>query len=494
MSEERNIEELLKRIVRTSSGRLGVPSNIDVVHQIQFDGTSMAAPLADVCRNDKHKTRARTRMNPAAARPAMPSPAEQKRHRKAVADAFGESWLNDSSGKNPLQKLWTRNDHLANVEIQTIGLAFVNLARHHEQWLKGVAKEAKSGDGDKGKLFESVCLSMFEGVKGIKVIPASKGKQGYDAQVEVIAQNISFLLSIKNHDISRSELDFRHECRKLKDLQQRILTSLGISAQTLVTANDRYLLPSDWMRIANCLRNNIFGVPAHFELENGIYVDIMPLQRDPINQPLSTKVVSATMQIGARYSPKEQENFEQKIEDASRKFEKLAMAGSKTPRVGFIRLHSTAIFPRMVGYATQRMEAENLPFHLDALMLYQSTPIRDNKMNPYANSEVLHHIQTIDSKGFSLSKLSIPLSLPIGKVYSSYAYNMLYIAGKPFKLDQHYFYQAGDLYVDGVLPVASSVTCTVGSPVAGIRTHVVLADGSIMSPLGIADEEEFLVI
>jgi hypothetical protein len=101
----------------------------------------------------------------------------------------------------------------------------------------------------------------------------------------------------------------------------------------------------------------------------------------------------------------------------------------------------------------------------------------------------------IDSKDFSLSTLPMRLSLPIGKVYSSYAYNILNIGGKSRKLDQHYFYQSGDLYLNGTPPRgSSSVKCTIGSPAPGVRTHLVLPDGSIKSPCGVADEEELLVI
>ncbi len=426
-------------------------------------------------------------------RASMPSAKLQKQYRVAVMKAFGAEWLSAPAGLNVVQQLWQRSDHLASVEILTLGHALVNLRRKHSTWLAGVVKEAKCGD--RGKLFEAICLSMFESGNGTIVSPASANEPGFDAKITVRGQHPTFLLSIKNHDLSSKEKDFRTECRALRTLHRTVATKLGCSFQTFITANDHYLLSSDWRRIEQCFVSESFNVNSHFVLENNVCVDVMPLHSDAINQGLSSEFISDILIVSGKYSPNEQKGFVDKIEEASLKFSKIAGSTEQViPRVAFIRLHATANFPRMVEYARQRMTDGDLPFHLNGLWLYQSAPIRDSSTDPYANTEILHHICPINSSKFSLTSYRGKLCVPIGKVFTSYAYNALNVNGRVFKMTEHYLFQSGDLYIDhGLTPNRPNNVVTVGSPASGIRTHLVLPDHTI-AITDTAAEEDFLVI
>jgi hypothetical protein len=74
-----------------------------------------------------------------------------------VAEAFGESWLNEHPGHHKLQNLWQRRDALATIELSALGDSLAELNVAAPEWVEKKIKLIKKDSGTShGHLFELI--------------------------------------------------------------------------------------------------------------------------------------------------------------------------------------------------------------------------------------------------------------------------------------------------------------------------------------------------
>ena len=81
----------------------------------------------------------------------------------SVVEWFGENWLEKGS-KNPVQRIWHRQDGLATDELVILGDALQRLESENERWVQKTVNKIKTADDNNrsGAVFELIGLSLFE--------------------------------------------------------------------------------------------------------------------------------------------------------------------------------------------------------------------------------------------------------------------------------------------------------------------------------------------
>ena len=418
-------------------------------------------------------------------KPAMPDDALQALLRSVVESAFTPNWLNNKVGTNKVQLVWQRKDHLANIEIQALGSCIQVMNRVNSDWVRGCVKEARSGDY--GKLYEVVCAAMFAAGR-IELFPAPRKQKAYDVTLAVPGNRLRLLLSIKHHDMTIWEQEFRAECRKLRAVAREMLCRNDMSAQIAFVAQHKYLRAENWKAMQEFIRKGEFC--TNYDKNSGMVNAIAPLKFGPDGMPLSQSPLSDVLIVLSQASVNDQKNFLEKFDKAGEGFMRAGIGFTpEAPRVVFMRVHPTALVRQIEGHAIRRLNS-NEEIGLDGAILYQPAYLRR-----YDGSSIIgHHLRMVDSPRLKLSQLPFQLEVPFGEEQKGAPKNAIVLAGRQHIVEDHYFFQEGDLYSDLPPLVNGKAETNLRSFAAGILPHLVLPGGVILDVMAYPREEELLLV
>ena len=140
---------------------------------------------------------------------------------------FGENWLNKNQD-NPIQSLWSRDDHLAEIELYSLGNSLITIKNKKTNWIKEKIKRIKSGDS--GAIFEILAAAMFEKGKNHKVSFPPGDNPGYDLTV-IFDDKAKMNVSCKNHRKSNHNQRFDDASKKFEKRFVYLCNCLRINIQ-----------------------------------------------------------------------------------------------------------------------------------------------------------------------------------------------------------------------------------------------------------------------
>lgn len=417
----------------------------------------------------------------------MPNSSECKKLRQVVEDAFSKQWLEQENGQSKLQLVWNRKDLLATLEIINLGQCLSTLQKIDANWVKGVVDETLKGDY--GKLFEITCASMFKsGGADVDLMPPNH--EGYDAKVSLKGYNLTLLLSIKNHDMSRREEDFRKECKRLREIAQSAFQQINNSGEVIVIAKGIWLQKDHFEWIEQSIRTAQFGIPLRFE-QDGLSIDLIKIPLIYDGLPVAPSPLSDIFRIIGGFSANEQTNICSKIDEASLGFQKQNINfDPKFIRCAFVSIHPTADLNRLVTYTKQRLDTdESNPLWLDKVYLYQPAVIRTKN-----ETKIIHHFRVVNSKRLT-EDLPLNLNLPFGLLsQDGRARIQIKTPLGNFFLDDHYVFQEGDIFCKTAQTSVDKIELTLRTPAPGILIHAVLPNGEVINAEIFPPDDELQII
>ncbi|MFZ2060256.1 MAG: hypothetical protein WAU82_04550 [Candidatus Binatus sp.] len=393
----------------------------------------------------------------------------------SVVEWFGENWLEKGS-KNPVQRIWHRQDGLATDELVILGDALQRLESENERWVQKTVNKIKTADDNNrsGAVFELIGLSLFE-AGDQKVTCARDSNPGYDGEI-VFQGGQRLLLSLKSYGDSVHEREIVRQSRLVEAtfasaMQRTSRNGLGI--RILATT---FPSQSDW----NSLRSAISSFTearsgassAPFAINNIWGAMIHPLA-DSFS-PLSAQYLSYVMLVLVPFHKNEQQNLIAKVEAACANF--AAHPGPGSPQVcraAFIRLPPSGSV--VICQKTVRQYFSDTPDSpIDGVILYQPTVSRDLKTSQSIITHYLAFAGTVKFETWSAT-LPHPMSIRtiVGGVSTKPTQMMLNDGTISVPIDGCYAFQSGNVYREFRLNEKGESTSELGSPAPGVLTHAV---------------------
>jgi hypothetical protein len=397
--------------------------------------------------------------------PATPQEAEACV--QAVERCFGSAWLTAASPKHGLQKVWQRFDHLATSEIFRLGKSIIELEKRAPEWLKSTARNIrKGGENGHGFLGEILVCGEFAPVGGF-LTPADKKQPGFDA-VATHADGTTHLISIKRHDRSKHEAEFRMWGYQIRKTFRGRL-NLTKSSRALSIVVSRIMQVSDVEEIIRCLKE-LRDLSGYHKIADGA----VELIFSPISwpsAPLARAYSSDRFMLIAREHDKEQLRFEKNIRVAGNKFKNALAMNDPRCRVLYMRIHQAGDMDRLVGFSQQYLD-EPADQGLDAIFLIQPCVARTA-----GASQIHYRVGGAFGRRFSAEAVAgrtYSACIGVGSVSpSKVALALMDGEGRQVgELSDHYVYQRGDLFASMKVDQngASGEMCNPGD---GISVHCV---------------------
>ena len=405
---------------------------------------------------------------------------------RAVEETFGAIWLSDPNGLARLQRTWRRNDHLANLELYTLGVAIHMLRKHgQEDWLKRTVKAIRKSTTSHGLITEIIVYAMIE-FEGKRLIPAPLKTPAYDFSTSSSGGD-TYYLSVKNHDITDTAKEFARRSEQLRKAwrnrlaKERKNLALYLWSEKPLSSDDFELV----LGHINGERGTVIGGPT--PLKPTLNVKIAALT-EPLN--LATAETSDTVLVMAPAPLLEQERFQKNIWSAADKFRPLGRNPGQW-NVLFMRVHVLADIDYLGKLAEQILSKPGAP--LDCIILHQPAYVRDK-----TNASLLNHsFRVICSPSFEQSRNpATPFRFmpPVGSCSLSAAPMVIFsddVEAGPLPPNS-YLFQQGDIF-RAWSPAVGEGLMPLSSPAEGIRQHVVVA-GMILSAKGMPIHPDLLLI
>ncbi len=296
---------------------------------------------------------------------------------QAVEDLFDAAWLRKNKGHR-LQTLWARLDPLATNELYALGKAILNLKTKHGKWLESTAKRVKNNPADShGLTTEILVCGSFAGKGGAEVSPAKNNEPGIDLVVK-FPSSFKYMVSIKNHDISKHEKAFQTLARKVKDAFVTKLKKLGQNGKLMVSCED-YMTDQDFKACLAFVQDTL-QEPGMYELSDGrVKVAYANLVKEQDREFAKSEPSSAVM-IYCRHHRNEQLNFKSKLTDAAENMQRHVSPSPDHFRLLQMRVHASADILALESAAQEMLDAPS-DCGLDGVWLTQSTGVREAETN-----------------------------------------------------------------------------------------------------------------
>jgi hypothetical protein len=359
---------------------------------------------------------------------------------QTIVDSFGQDWLADKAGRKRVQLVWNRWDPNATIELLTLGQAIKKMSQIDSAWVKQRIKAIQESDAH-GDLFELRCCALFAS-GGMDIRPAKENQPGFDATV-ILPSKKKLFVSMKNHDISRNEIDFRDQSKTLRELA-RELVSQNASSSKIMIMGDRLLKSSDWQSLAESIREqaaNKIEKPIGVVVSEGV---LLMMDRLPPMTELGEFAddrFSDVFVCACKEFKDEQNRFKQFIDDARFNMRDKIQQEPDSAYVVFMRLHPTASLNDMEQYAREQLDQNPEP-GCDGFIFYQPAFTRDRNMR----TTLVHHIKIVAAKPLTFGKDKIKLETIIGLISQSAPRYELHINNSKIDIKNHYIYQASDQY------------------------------------------------
>lgn len=363
-----------------------------------------------------------------------PTLEELRRCRESIARLFNAKWL-DQQGEHRLQILWRRKDRLAQLELFALAHAIDSLAPDHQDWLSVCAKTIrKQPQGAHGHIFEMLMIGALVAGGG-RVAPMPSRHAGHDVEV-TLGDGHVLRVSIKNHDVSMHEAQFRQGCRRLKEhVEPRVRGSGG--AWRVFAGGVKYFDSNAFKSLEKLLSQTPMQ-PAHLRSRDGhLGVSISPLG--------FPDVLAGSYQLIVRSPnhPNEQDKFRKKLRDAVRAFSKnSAPLRIEYSNVVLMRVHPTANITRLHQYAEELVA--DASHQVDAIVLYQAAVA-----NSGGTSTITYHAPAATSELFRNRGVQLQMNMGVGQSTNKpTSLQLLATIGEPVELADQYLFQRGHLYYE----------------------------------------------
>lgn len=405
---------------------------------------------------------------------------------QAVEDAFGSVWLSQPSGNARLQKIWRRFDHLANLELYTLGMAILALREDgHDAWLKEKVRNIRKSPTSHGLVTEIIVYTTI-GLGPQRLVPAPPRTPAYDFSASS-SEGDSYYLSVKNHDVSDEAKMFARQSARLRKLwrerlaRERKNLALYFWSEVPLTSNDFELafqhIKSDYGTVVG----GPISLNSTLQVKVAVLTDTATLARSEI---------SDTVVVMAPGSSREQERFKKNLLAASDKFRPLGRS-AKSWNILFMRVNLLADIDYLEIIAEQILSQPSAM--LDGIIFHQPAYVRDT-----GNASVLNHAFRAT---FSLNYMtSREPAIPIRFTPSVGRWSLSAVPLEVTADGVHagtlppntYLFQQGDIF--RAYPQSSwSSPMSLASPASGIREHVVLP-GLTISAKNPTESDDLLVV
>lgn len=411
---------------------------------------------------------------------------------QAVIDIFGEGYLKSTSNHR-LQKLWSRADRLASVELYTLGRCLLKLKESSPFWLKNTVNSIKKQppNSSQGFFTEILYFGMFS-LHHSEIIPAEKSNPGYDFSV-VLPNDTKQFISIKNIDLSEAQIKFQKKCNnfrtKWKEKLRTINTRLGIR----VVAS-RTLCDEDFQTLISKIKSLNLKTPVtSLQIDAEIMIHTFELPQGD-DYSLSSKYISDIVQVFCPPAESELKRYLKKIRDAVVNISKYTSQDANTSRVIFIRLHVNADYnyiSKEVHKLVNEQEGGG-----DCIVCYQPSYVRDEN-----NNSLLNHCFKFEASPSYAPKMNgadyFRVEIPVGTISQNQSSVKIIDleSGRSNELPpSYYFFQKGDLYLNLKIDKDGRQYCDdLGSPAPGIRKHAVF-ENMVIEVKGVPKSEDLLII
>lgn len=359
-------------------------------------------------------------------------------YRALVESLFNPLWLGKSA-PHRLRTIWRRTDNLARVEVASLGFFIKQLQTEHKKWLADTARAIREQtQSPHGLLFEIVILGSLA-ARGMKVRPMKKNHPGYDA--EVSGQNGHTLrVSIKNHDVSTHEAQFRFASARLANIVRRRVLASGGGWQAVIRSRT-HLDTHAFEEIAGILRRSpiLSGeiAPRHLIQKRGASVQMLKII-DPKFLP-----GSYTCNVSCPQTAYEQDRFQSNINKAIKNLDQYSLRDPGHSNVIFMRVHGSTDVEGVKRYAREAIARPGCS--VDAILLYQAVV-----GHKHSAQGITYYTCEVVSPQYKGPSLKFPLQLLSGTVVNKpLGRELAIVSGKEsLAIDDitgEYSYQRGQL-------------------------------------------------
>lgn len=394
--------------------------------------------------------------------PPTPTTKEEKEHFRRVAGRlFSVQWL-ESAQKHRLQKLWARQDELAQLELASLGHA-IEALHAHSRWLKDSARAARNQPvGGHGHLFEIMMLGgLAAGGSTVKPMPA--GTAGYDAQIALPDGHV-LRASVKNHDLSSHEAAFREGCKVLDEVARARVASCGGSWSLIAGA-----LTHMGKRTIQALVQQMHAMPLmgagrqYRVLEGEAAIQFSPLMFPGVQPPSYQLIVRSPAHAN------EQANFRNKLVRAIDAFSRHSPLSDSYSNVIFMRVHATADVDALRSSASELLRRPDCV--VDAVYFTQSSVAKE-----HSGSVISYYLSAVQTSRYMRRGVKLAVMQLSGKLVNRpTALQLMSPHGSLGDVTGQYLFQRGHLYYP--LQVGDEALALV-APGPGIQTSAVISDSS----------------
>jgi hypothetical protein len=283
---------------------------------------------------------------------------------QAIERSFNPLWL-DAGGDHPIQKLWSRPDRLATVELFIFGAALEKLQRTEPDWLNATIKRVKTSKPYIGFITEIITCAQLEVIDG-KLEPAGNSQKGYDL-IASYKHGARHYISVKNHDLSDAQKEFNQHSRRLRNTWRQKL-ALEKKSLALRIISRKPLDNDDFEKIKRHIQNdiNLFD-RTPFSISDQLTAIVAPLHRS--SGSLSNNHTSDMFMVIAPAPDSEQLRFVRSIKAAAANMKKNIATDQNSCNVIFMRVHVNADIDYLVSVA-QELLNEGIS-GVDCILFYQ---------------------------------------------------------------------------------------------------------------------------
>lgn len=409
------------------------------------------------------------------------------KYRIVLESSFAHHKVSQLAQRHRLRQVWTRDDWLATIEKLTLAHAIETMSSVDQRWTqKHIGKICgKNGNELIGSVFELLCGTMIFDA-GLNPKPGRKNSPGYDLEL-VYPDDHRVFLSLKNHDMSSFEEEFRKRCKQFQKQMRTVFEASSLHPFIMIESS-RLPSEADWALLEKYIAgvNKLDKELSINEPCEGIALGCMELRPIP-GIAFAAKPISSQLMVLSKFHKNEQDNFVSKLEDAAHNMRDKLGRQTNSSNVVCMRVNPTASIEYLEGFAKEFLESDD-DHGIDGVIFYQPSVIR----KPDNTSVVQHFTKRIGSKRWDPGKHPVAFRPFIGIPANSPSRTMMQGDGQPL-LDnvQGYFFQEGDIYQQFVLKEG---TQTLSNPAPGIRFHLAIGDGSALSGKLFSEQEDLLLL
>lgn len=384
---------------------------------------------------------------------------------------FGNPWLSNENGTNPLQKLWNRRDALSTNELFTFGKSLIAAEHASEDWLKGQVKlvRGKDENNQKGAVFEILAVGYASAKQS--VTPAPANQPGYDVDIETPSGAI-YRTSLKRYSQSSHERLFQ---KKSALAEAKFLDGLNVSrlnASMYIEARE-YLGESDWQKLYQAVYRmgvSFTGAKIVEEINKKWLVGLLPLIPEQKEQ-YSKRHTSYSFICASAYHQNEQNNFLSKLESAVYNLERHVKPSHAQTPIIIMLLPVTASASSLKSWAQDYLNA-NSSSAVDAVFFIQPYTATNQDSS---SSHIAYFLSAALSKSFhSNSKQSLELEVPVGVVTNNSPKWFLNSNIGQRELNGQYVYQQGKHYILASSNGSGGMSANIIRKAPGIETFAVM--------------------